>query len=208
MQRPPKKNTSSSGPAVEGLSPEEAAGVTRSSWRGVSITTAEAEDLQPIFAVRDEGWLGADVATSFRFPPRRPGRKEGGKEALEREDEGKYMWLFGDTLLGYANQDRRLAGAFFLHNSVAFLPAFNMSDASVGGPKAEDVYFSWNVSKGGCPTSIFIRGPPVDNECVHTQEYLWPISGMGVSYMEEKKGRGKGGVGKEGKGGGTGGGSE
>ena len=196
LQRPPKKNTtsssssSSSGPAIEGLSPEEAAGITRSSWRGVAITASEAEDLQPLFAVRNEGWLGADVATSFRFPPSKPGGKEGGKED---EEQGKYIWLFGDTLLGYASQDRRLSGAFFLHNSVAFLPAFNMSDPSVKGPKAEDVMFSWNVSMGGCPTSIFIRGPSVDDECVHTQEYLWPISGMGVSYMEG----GKEGVGEE-----------
>ena len=170
FQRPPQKL------GVEGLTPEEAAGTTRSTWRDIHITATEAEDLQPLFAVRTEGWLGADVATSFRFPPR----------VLDGEEvDAKYMWLFGDTLLGYASQDRRLAGAFFLHNSVAFVPAYNASTSPPPGP--EEVTFAWNVSRGGCPVSVFVRVQQ-DDECVHTQEYLWPISGLGVSYPPEKEG--------------------
>lgn len=210
LERPPKRTD-----GLQGLSPEEAAGVTRSSWRGIEIIATEAEDLQPLFSVRNAGWLGADVATSFRFPPRHhtglrtsgvatstldatqgpgDGRAEGPKkegDVGEEAEHGKYMWLFGDTLLGYANEDRRLSGAFFLHNSVAFLPVINVSDPHAKPLGPEDVVFAWNVSKGGCPVSIFVRGPPQDDECVHTQDYLWPISGIGVSYLEtraEKKG--------------------
>ncbi len=186
FQRPPQRG------GLQGLTPEEVAGITRSSWRDIQITATEADDLQPLFAVRNEGWLGADVATSFRFPPLRPRGAE--EDDLLRLERKKYMWLFGDTLLGYANPDRRLAGAFFLHNSIAFLPGFNRSDPAASPPQAEDVTFAWNISRGGCPISVFVRGDPQDDECVHTQEYLWPISGMGVSYLEDRVGNGTAGA--------------
>jgi hypothetical protein len=172
LQRPPPSR--GGGTSVEGApapGPGGAGMPTVSQWRDVRITARAAEDLQPLFDVRREGWLGADVATSFRLPPRDEG--EGG-------DGGRYLWLFGDTLVGRSTPDKRRRGAYFIHNSVAVLPAF---DASGPHPAPDDVAFAWNVSAGGCPASIFVRRHQ-DDECLHEEEYLWPISGMGVSYGE------------------------
>lgn len=93
LQRPPSKDS-----LLEGLTPQEAAGITVSKYKDIEMIALGATDLQPLFAVRNEGWLGADVATSFRFP----------RNLNASEDElDKYMWIFGDTLLGYASRDRR-----------------------------------------------------------------------------------------------------
>ncbi len=186
LQRPPRRRKP--GPtSVEGApapGPDGAGAATVSQWRGVKITGRAAEDLQPLFDVRREGWLGADVATSFRLPPRPqqpPGPGEGQPEP--EAEAGRYLWLFGDTLVGRATPDKRRRGAFFIHNSVALLPAFN---ASGPPPAPDDVAFAWNVSQGGCPASIFVRRHQ-DDECLHEEEYLWPISGMGVSYGGQAK---------------------
>ena len=58
-------------------------------WR---IELANA-NVQKIFNPRQHGWLGADVDTSL----------------LLNKNENKYLWLFGDTLVGNMakNGDRR-----------------------------------------------------------------------------------------------------
>lgn len=175
MQRPPPGR---GGPtSVEGApSPGAGAGVTTSQWRDVTITASAAEDLQPLFDVRREGWLGADVATSFRLPP----RPRADAPEAEAEAAGRYLWLFGDTLVGRASPTKRRRGAYFIHNSVAVLPAHTNGNASLP-PSPGDVAFAWNVSEGGCPASVFVR-KHLDDECAHQEEYLWPISGISASY--------------------------
>ena len=180
MQKPPPGR---GGPtSVTGAPPPAETGaeaVTVSQWRGVTITASAAEDLQPLFDVRREGWLGADVATSFRLPPRQEG---------EPREDGRYLWLFGDTLVGRASDTKRRRGAYFIHNSVAVLPEHGGGNASSGGapPSPDDVAFAWNVSQGGCPASVFVR-KHLDDECAHEEEYLWPISGISASYGRQAR---------------------
>lgn len=132
-------------------------------YKSFTFSTTEAEDLQPLMDVRSKGFLGADVATSFRMPPVK-GKTE------------KYMWIFGDTFVGYSDKNRRLPWAYFIHNSLAFLP-------EMAGEKkdAKMVKFEWNITDSGCPSSIF-NEKVVDDECAPELMYYWPISGIGVSY--------------------------
>lgn len=154
---------------------------------GVTISASEAADLQPLFDARKKGWLGADVATSFRFPPPPstpfadidPKRPPDASAPGARSQQS--LWLFGDTFVGFSSRTRRLPDAFFLHNTVATTPRFPA--ASPKGRRSlqpSDVSFHWNVSQGGCPTSVFVRTVQ-DNECTLTHSYLWPVSGLGVA---------------------------
>jgi len=142
----------------------------------ISFQASQATDLQPLFNARRKGWIGGDVATSFLFPP----------SPYEVNSTNEYMWLFGDTLIGRTVRgETRAPGAYFIHNSIAFVPEAQ-KDIDTVDPSM--VKFAWNTSTYElCPRSIFI-GYEGENECDADPkyDYQWPVSGMSVQYVDEE----------------------
>jgi hypothetical protein len=93
-----------------------------------------ARELNKLFAPRRYGYLGTDVATSFRLPP--------------SVRYGDYAWLLGDTFIGTSTPVVRNGGTDLVHNALAFLPAGH----DVSPP---DVRFFWNVREDGSPAEVF-----------------------------------------------------
>jgi hypothetical protein len=126
------------------------------SVRGRSLTVSPAPELNSLFAARRLGFLGADVATSFRLP--------------SVAGYGDYLWLFGDTFLGTSDGTARdRASMTLVHNSIAFTPAGHDLAPS-------DVAFYWPVDAHGKPTELF---KPQHGE---SDMMLWPVTGFSVEY--------------------------
>lgn len=131
------------------------------SLRGREMAVSAAPELDRLFAPRRLGFLGSDVATSFRLPSSAKGH-------------GDYLWLFGDTFLGTSDGVRRdSASAVVVHNSIAFAPA------AAGGKdlRPGDVHFFWQLDDEGHPTEIF-KAPEGEEDVM-----LWPVSGLSVEYQ-------------------------
>ena len=123
-------------------------------WQGRSISVQNETDIAGLFASRRVGFIGSDVATSFRLP--------------SVAGYGDYAWLFGDTYIGTTDGLKRDTGAHIINNALAFLPAG--SDV-----RASDVSFYWRQGEDDSPATAFIvEGKP--------NTLLWPVTGLSVEY--------------------------
>jgi hypothetical protein len=123
---------------------------------GLAYKVEPARELNKLFAPRRYGYLGTDVATSFRLPP--------------SVRYGDYAWLLGDTFIGTSTPVVRNGGTDLVHNALAFLPAGH----DVSPP---DVRFFWNVREDGSPAEVFSAD--------HPDSILWPVSALSVEYEED-----------------------
>ncbi|GAB5029578.1 glycolipid 2-alpha-mannosyltransferase [Nannochloropsis oceanica] len=133
-------------------------------WKDRSIAATPAPELSALLAPRRFGFLGSDVATSFRLP--------------SVAGYGAYMWLLGDTFLGTSDGSRREGMHSTISNALAFLP----SGADLGVESGEllspsDVTFFWGYDDQGLPTAPFERTAGQESGTV-----LWPVSGVSVEY--------------------------
>ena len=112
-------------------------------------TATPADDLQPLFEARTEGWLGGDVATSIPL------------------GNDRFLWLFGGTVIGKREGDTRVAFKGMPHNTVAtvVLP-------KGASPTQNDVNFYWRT-RNGKPTAIF--EPPKASE---NDTFYWVVAGL------------------------------
>lgn len=129
-------------------------------WRDRSVSVAPAPDLSALLAARRFGFLGADVATSFRLPA--------------AAGYGAYAWLLGDTYLGTSDGARREAAAHTVNNALAFMP-LPAEDAPLG---PADVSFFWREDAEGAPAAAFEAGGSSSS----SNMVLWPVSGLSVEY--------------------------
>jgi Domain of unknown function (DUF4185) len=117
---------------------------------GFRVSSAVPDDtLQEFFQARETGWLGADVATSIPL------------------ENGRYLWLFGDTLLGNSTPagDRRLDGRM-PRNSVA-LAELKKEHGTLGNATlAHPLRFSWSFSERYPDHGGFFTP-------TNTSEWLW-----------------------------------
>jgi len=133
-------------------------------WKDRTIAATPAPELSALLAPRRFGYLGSDVATSFRLP--------------SVAGYGDYMWLLGDTYLGTSDGSRREGMHSTISNAMAFLP----SGADLGGEAGEllspsDVTFFWGFDEQGLPTAPFEAAAGREGGTV-----LWPVSGVSVEY--------------------------
>ena len=68
----------------------------------------DRDDLTQIFNPQEKGWLGGDVATSIKL------------------NESRYVWIFGDTLIGYVEDGQRKI-IIMSHDSIAITEDSNFS---------------------------------------------------------------------------------
>lgn len=94
-------------------------------------------------------WLGADGATSVRW------------------NSTRYIWLFGDTILGRSLYPVRKPSAF-LHNSVGIIN----NDSEDGSPKWQPMVKYHKIDADGTPRPIFAD--------LGYSKYVWPLSGVRV----------------------------
>jgi len=131
-----------------------------SHWEGHPIAVETDANLSSLFAARRWGFLGADVATSFRLPA-----------AVKL---GSYVWLFGDTLLGTSGGSKRgMDYHSIIHNAMAFVPDGNNNHHL----SPADVHFFWNVYEDGSPKEAF---PHPDENGIY-----WPVGGLSVELHQE-----------------------
>lgn len=105
----------------------------------VSVVSVQADPLfDPMLMPRAEGWLGSDAAWSIPL------------------DENRILWLFGDTLLGKTNGNRRGLD-HFINNTIA------IQDTSEGLPGSVEYYWQGDAAN---PHAFFM---PENGE-----GYLWP----------------------------------
>lgn len=133
-------------------------------WRDRDISVEPAPELSGLLAPRRFGYLGSDVATSFRLP--------------SVAGHGSYMWLLGDTYLGTSDGLKRQGMHTTISNAVAFFPSG--ADLGAAGEllTPSDVTFFWGYDLDGSPTA------PFEAEAGQAAgTVLWPVSGVSVEYQ-------------------------
>lgn len=106
-------------------------------------------------------WIGADVASSIEVTP------------------NKFIWLFGDTLLGKVTQRSRYLHAM-LHNSVAIMTCQQHKKCQMTKSASRDIFilnkahhYFWPTAGTLLNTKLFITG-----YVIHTHSREWiPLSG-------------------------------
>eukprot|EP01035_Chromulina_nebulosa_P016976 gene16976-22472_t len=118
--------------------------------------------LDKYFYPKTFGWLGGDVAASIRLPDKKNDR---------------YIWLFGDSLVGTSDRNRRLDGKI-VANTIAISTITNYSISSVR--------FYWGEQIDGTQTALFIlnrnnspQQSVIYNSNIYDNEALfWPLGGL------------------------------
>jgi len=128
---------------------------------GVAGGIAPAPDLDPLFAPRPSGYLGADAALSIPLP------------------DGRVLWIFGDTLVGCLGDGGR---------QIEAMPRNSVAVQRPGTPGADKV--DWVFTDGHGHPSTFFRLPSSEEEkwfwpgtgfCLGNQLFLF---GYGVKPAE------------------------
>jgi hypothetical protein len=142
--------------------------------------------LTSYFMPKRFGWLGSDVAASFALP-HIPGSSS---------TSSKYIWLFGDTLIGTSTTGRRLEAAM-ISNSVG-IATISDSQKSLGNTPGQswhpfsDVKYYWGSDTSGTPQSVLhlestkhykqLTDSNKDKliKKIYSEGHVWPTSGVAI----------------------------
>jgi hypothetical protein len=144
----------------------EAKGVSNATRdSGVYATKPLVPAYEDQFSVRDFGWMGADIISSFGFPSiadvNHDLHSSSSKDTRHRRAmPSHYVWLFGDSLIGTANEMRRLGGSI-ISNTVGlahmnYTNTVGLKSDKVGNVSAiSRIDFHWGSNDDGSAKPLF-----------------------------------------------------
>lgn len=106
------------------------------------VSVSPDTSMTQMLAAQSSGWIGSDVAHSIPL------------------DNGKVLWLFGDTLIGNVSGGQREGGAAFINNSIG------IQDTALAPPAGMQFYW------GAGNTSFFPHQPGTPGN------FYWPTNGI------------------------------
>jgi len=120
---------------------------------------------------RNEGWTGADAVQTISL------------------EDGRILWLFGDTLIGPVQNNKHASGSRMVNNSIAI----SLSSASgfADAPPADRIRFIWGDPTGSGDPSAWIKpglpGPESilsSNDRASPDTWYWP-TGDGIVLPDQ-----------------------
>ncbi len=119
------------------------------------------KEWEAVFA-RTDGWTGGDVAATVDL------------------QDGRILWLFGDSLIGPATDGKRAAETRMVNNAIAVHPLDRR--APWRAPAATAVQFYWGRNDGkGRPTAWIAPSQP-------SGDWFWPTGG-GIAFRSGNRTR-------------------
>lgn len=116
--------------------------------------------INALFEPQRFGWLGGDVAASVPMPPPY-------SQAKSNSSSNRFLWLFGDTLVGTSSATARLEGVI-VSNSVG------VASLSQDGLDLR-MRYHWGVSVSGAPEAVLVFAGS------KTKAAFWPLGGLAVA---------------------------
>ena len=121
--------------------------------------------IDALFEPQRFGWLGGDVAASVPLPP--PDSRQ-----AKSSSSSRFLWLFGDTLVGTSSATARLEGVI-VSNSVG------VASLSQDGLDVR-MRYHWGVSGSGAPEAVLVFA----GSEAKAQAAFWPLGGLAVASRE------------------------